>query len=518
MTVLDVDPREPAPVGGDGAGVDGTASDGAPERGATRGVTLAAAFTAAFAVGGWKIGLQRLHDNSFLVHLATGRWILDHGVPRHDVYSFTAPGTRFIAQSWLAELIYGSLERTVGAAGIRLLMGVCASVVMAVLYRLALRGSGDRVRAAGITLPAFAVVAAMWSERPLAFGLVALVALVAMVEMPSSWWGRHVMIALPVVMWLWENVHGSYALGYLYLALHLTGRALDGAPPRRGSQERTLLAAGAISLPFLLVNPYGPSLVLFPVELLRRGNVLRDVVEWMSPDFHAPAGIAFAAFLTVAVAVTLRGEQRPSRRDVLVTLPFVLLGLWALRNLAISVIVMLPVVARAARPAAGRPGRGERADRLAAWVVAGLVGLAAAFALQAVAEPGYDLRGFSVQAYRALHAHLQAAGEATDARVLTTDANAGWMIAAHFPQQHVFMDDRYDMYPVALIDDYEVIAQGRPQWSTLLAKYNVDAVIWPRTRSLTQLLAEDPAWTELYHDKEWVVFTRQPLTCHRSRC
>src|SRR3954471_24937665 len=107
MAVLDADSNAQA--------VDPTTA----ARASTRGLTLAAAFTAAFAVGGWKIGLQKLHDNSFLVHLTTGRWILDHGIPRHDAYSYTAPGVRFVAQSWLAELVYGALERSVGAAGIQ---------------------------------------------------------------------------------------------------------------------------------------------------------------------------------------------------------------------------------------------------------------------------------------------------------------------------------------------------------------------------------------------------------------
>src|ERR1700750_942452 len=105
MAVFDVDPRDPrVPLP--------TARANAAAR--PRGLTLAAAFTAAFAVGGWKVGLQRLHDNSFMVHLTTGRWILDHGIPYHDVYSFTAPGTRFVAQSWLAEVVYALLERSVG--------------------------------------------------------------------------------------------------------------------------------------------------------------------------------------------------------------------------------------------------------------------------------------------------------------------------------------------------------------------------------------------------------------------
>ena len=87
-----------------------------------------------------------------------------------------------MAQSWLAELVYALLERSVGAVGIRLLLGVSAAIVMTVTYRLALRGCGDRLRAAAITVPAFVVISAIWSERPLAFGLVTLVAVVVIVN------------------------------------------------------------------------------------------------------------------------------------------------------------------------------------------------------------------------------------------------------------------------------------------------------------------------------------------------
>ena len=46
----------------------------------------------AFVVWGTAVGLIRLHDNSFLTHVATGRLILAHGVPTTDPYSFTAFG------------------------------------------------------------------------------------------------------------------------------------------------------------------------------------------------------------------------------------------------------------------------------------------------------------------------------------------------------------------------------------------------------------------------------------------
>jgi hypothetical protein len=76
-----------------------------------RGITMAALITALFGVGGFALGSGSLGDNSFLWHLRTGKLILDHGIPHRDPYSFTAAGTRWIAQSWLVELMYGALSR-----------------------------------------------------------------------------------------------------------------------------------------------------------------------------------------------------------------------------------------------------------------------------------------------------------------------------------------------------------------------------------------------------------------------
>src|SRR6188472_2782592 len=84
---------------------------------------LGAVFTGIFALFGWAVGISSLSDNSFFWHLRTGEYILDHGIPHHDVFSFTAPGARWVAQSWLAEVTYGVLDRSFGALGVRCFVG-----------------------------------------------------------------------------------------------------------------------------------------------------------------------------------------------------------------------------------------------------------------------------------------------------------------------------------------------------------------------------------------------------------
>jgi hypothetical protein len=108
-------------------------------------ISLDALYTVAFAVIGWAVGIAKLGDNSFFWHLRTGRLILEQGIPHADPYSFTAHGATWVAQSWLAELSYGVVDRVGGGAGLRLFGAVLGATIAVLSFRLALRIAHDRV-------------------------------------------------------------------------------------------------------------------------------------------------------------------------------------------------------------------------------------------------------------------------------------------------------------------------------------------------------------------------------------
>jgi hypothetical protein len=459
--------------------------------------SLETLFTLLFAVAGWCVGLRRLGDNSFLWHWRTGHLILDRGIPHADPYSFTVPGIKWVAQSWLAELLYAVADRLAGGLGIRMLVALVGAGITALAFRIALRTARDRVRAALVASVALAALLVVWSERPLIFGLLGAAVLVMIVEFDDSWLGRHAMWTVPATMWLWANVHGTFSLGYVYLALHLVGRWADGAPFWEG-RERRLAIASAVSVPVLLANPYGLSLLLFPIDLVRRGGVLNGVAEWNSPSFRHLDGMLFAAWLLLGIIVLAR--SRPSRRDVIVAVPFFFLALWALRNIGIATLVTVPIVGRAC---AARPRSKER-SRLGWVFAAGLVALALTRVSSASAQPDFTVSDYPVQALHVVRNH-QLMGD----RLFTTDAWAGYVIARYWPAQHVYMDDRYDMYPKAVVDDYDHMANVDPAWRRTLDKWRIDVVVWAPKRSLSQALALDTDWVVIHRDKVAVVFVRK---------
>ncbi|MEU5880326.1 hypothetical protein [Spirillospora sp. NPDC047279] len=446
---------------------------------------------------GWMAGLERLDDNSFLTHLRTGHWILDHGVPHQDIYSFTVPGRSWVAQSWLMEVVYAALDRLTGPVGITLLNCLIGAVIAYLAFRLAerARGGGRVFLALG---PAMLLSVQIWVERPLLPALLAFVVLIWIVEVPDSLVGRHPLVAVPVLMWSWVNVHGTFALGFGYLAFHLAGRWLDGAPPWR-DRELTLLRSGLLGFGACVLNPYGVELVLFPFQLLGKGEALHYVHEWKSPDFRTFLGISILIWL--AAFILLLARAKPSRRDLTVALPFVLLSFWALRNAAIAPLVCLPVAARMlGAPAAKEPVR-RRANLV--LIVAVVLGVTA-LTRQAAAAPAFSYDRYPVEAMRRVDQQGMIGH-----RMLTTHVWSAYVIHAYWPRQKVFMDDRFDMYPEQFTVEYMKARDGEGLWRPLLERYQVDVVVWETGTSLTEILSADPDWRQIYRDDDATVLIRR---------
>ena len=458
---------------------------------------MAGIITILYGFGGFALAARSLGDNSFLWHLRTGELILDHGIPRRDPYSFTAAGTHWIAQSWLAELMYGALERSIGAIGIRIAVGLAGAWVAVFLFRVGLHATNDRVRALALGIPALACSFSVFSERPLMFGLALLGVLVFTVEVPSSFVGRHPRVVIPVVMWLWVNVHGTFSLGFLYLVVYLAGRWIDGARPGQG-RERDLLIGGAIAALVIFVNPYGPSLVLFPVALMGRSSVLSNVAEWQSVNLHTATGALYAMWFFLTLIALAR--SKPRRGELLLTCVFLFLGWWAIRNVAITVAVTLPVVARAFRRREPSPDANATASPILVVVVC-LVGIL--LVGRSLTLPTFDVKRYPTGALHALNEQHR-----LGTRLLTTDAWAGYVIYKYWPEQHVFFDDRYDMYPVKMTEAYNKILSLKPGWEKVLDQYRIDTVIWPKDGAFSEALAHVPGWKLVRSDKVSKTFER----------
>lgn len=441
---------------------------------------------------GVAIGLRPLADNSYLTHLATGRLILDTGsVPSADPYTFTAHGTPWVVQSWLASLLYASVERLAGALGLRLLSGLVAGVLTALLWRLS-RPAGQVLTRLVLVVLCVGVGGELWSERPFMLGLVALALVVLAAEggLDPRW--------LMPVGWLWVNTHGSFPLGLAYLVVVAVGRVLDREP---WALERRCVGFAAAGMLLGGISPVGPKLLVFPLELVQKQELLRNVIEWRSPAFDGLSQRLFLVQLMLAVVLLAR---RPSYRGALVVAVFGGAALLGARNLTVASLVMVPVLATAMPPLGTL--RSDARNRFA--TVVGAVGVVVIMlvAMVRLDQPDFEFGKYPVDAV----AFLVSSGvDLEEHPTAAQDIVGNYLELIYGPGRRVFYDDRFDMFPMDVSDAHLALVQVRPDLQGRLDDYDIELVIWSRPAAAAQRLIVDPDWRTIYTDETYVVVCRR---------
>jgi hypothetical protein len=443
------------------------------------------------ALFGFVVGCRPFADNSLFTHLATGRLILDEGIPRTDPYSFTAPGEPWVVQSWLVSAVYGAVERVGGLGGVRVLAGFLLGALLALTWRLT-APAGSLLPRMGLLAVAMVAAAPFWVPRPLLLGLVLLAALLVVVteEHDPRW--------LVPIMWVWVNSHGSFVLGVLAVATLAVGCWVDGHRERTVWRPLAWCVGGTL---LGAVNPLGPVLLAFPVHVLGRMEILARVLEWRSPDF---ATVYARAFLVEVAAAVLLLVRRPSYRFAVPLVVFTAVALQGQRSIAQSSLVILAVSAPALAGLGSLDGRRRSPLFAGAAVVFAAIALIAASAV--LTEPDVDLRSYPTDGLAWLDQHGQLT---TAARVAHEDTAGNLLELLRGTDGRVFFDDRYDMYPLPVSRDYLEIHDGLPRWQQALDDHDVRYLLWPRPSPLAGLVTSSRQWHVVYQDPGYLVACRR---------
>ncbi len=215
-----------------------------------------------------------LWDSDFWWHIASGREILQHGIPDSDPFG-VFPATDAVRNDtvlqgqWLGQVVL----YTVFQAG-----GVNAVVALRVLVLLVCLGlvvwRGRRLGAGPLALWPMLVLLALTvesfgGERPQLLSF--LFAALFFAAMDAAEQNPRCLLALPPIALLWANSHGGVLLGVALLTLWTALKLLERGVPwaeRRG----WLLAAGGVFLASLL-TPNGLQTYLYLLDL--EGSVLQ---------------------------------------------------------------------------------------------------------------------------------------------------------------------------------------------------------------------------------------------------
>ena len=465
-----------------------------------RDVDLGSLFAAAFTLIGAGIGASRVSDNSFLTHLATGRRMVDEGFVRSDAFTWTSAGEPVVVQSWLASGIYGVVDATAGLGGLRLLMAATVAALAFLAWQLSERSTSVAVRVCSVGVVVW-IGTVTWTQRPLLLGLIALALTLVWVERARDPRG------LFLVGVLWIGVHGSWPLGLVLLTVRAFGAAADSYEADRelraalaASKTRAEVKAGLWlggGMVFGgLINPYGPRLLIFPLKLLSRGEVLAYISEWKASGFDS----LWSQLFLVLIALALVAARRAPMVTIAPAVVFVVAALLSARNISVASLVLLPLLA------AGLPQLAARSvsyrSSAVTLAVRGLAVLVVLVPLVAVRGPHVDLERYPEAAIDAMETELGL--DPRTARVVHPDFVGNYLAARYGPTEAAWIDDRFELHDPALVEDFVSLLFGHDDWAEALARQDADALLWAHDRVLVDLV-ESIGWSPVWSDDDWVV-------------
>lgn len=436
-------------------------------------------------------------------HIATGRWIVEHGtVPHTDPFSFTARGHPWVAHEWLSEVAMYAAWRDGGWSGLILLFGIATAALYAIIAFHLRRW--QRPGAAALMMVYLSIgLAQSLLARPHLLALPMLAAwLIALLRARER--ERAPPLALGILMFVWANAHGSFIFG-LALAGGLGLEALVmAAAADRLRVIRQWGTFGLVSLVAALATPAGIEGLLYPLYV-NNLSLLSLIAEWQPARF-GQANALEVLLLSGLFFLFLRPVRIPVLR-LLVLLVALHITLEHIRNQMILVVLATIILAeplgRAWAEEAERPrppllprlwqDRRELAPLLAVELLL-FLGTATYRLITPFDRP--DSYGVPVTALRHVPADLRG-------KPVFNEYSFGGLLT--FEGIAPFIDGRSDMYGDAFTNNYFRIAKGDARrWQMAEEKWKFAWTILPPDNPLVNILDHERGWRRTYSDK-WAV-------------
>ena len=450
-----------------------------------------------------------LIDPDIWWHLRTGQWIVDHAqVPATDSFSAYGMGKRWVAYSWLYEILVYALFTKLGLMGI-----LVFTVSMSLLIALVLHGVLRRARLpfiAEVFLVAVALgaMSSLLSPRSWLFSI-----LFFTVELFILFHVRRTdkitpLLALPPLFVLWANLHMQFIYGLAALGLFLMEVLLSRLPslslyPR----HRPNISPGRVSLLLLaclvatLITPYHFRLYIPIFEVIGQTGAFQLILELLPISFRT-----FTDWLVIGLAIGgafVLGWQRAWLPfPTLLLLMGTFLAFRARRDVWVLVLAAVFIISEFGRFVRSEPSFAFTKLRIICIIVALTLGSYLIALRRHISEQQLESvveRKFPVAAVRFVN-------EKNYSGPLYNDFGWGGYLIWTLPRLLVSMDGRMNVHGDQRIERSVKTWSGLRGWESDPELMKARLVIGGANKALTNLMRMDSRFKLVYEDATAAVF------------
>ena len=273
-------------------------------------------------------------------HLRTGELLLEEKVfPEVDSYSHMQIGEDWQGASvgWIMQVVLYKTFDTFSFGGLNILQAVMVTAAFYFVYRTL---SGGAFSNAFLIIFAATVSGLYWAARPYLMSFL-LAAIAFSILEDFRWRQKDRLWLLPIIMVIWSNSHGGFAIGLLMWGVYafhafvkwLADIKFDRTIANLESMKAWMLLGlrgevgrmaiiGILLLVGASINRLGPSIWLYPFNTVSIESLQKFIQEWQSPDFHNIQMQPFAWMLLFALGVIGISRQKLALTDFMLVAGF----------------------------------------------------------------------------------------------------------------------------------------------------------------------------------------------------
>ena len=284
-------------------------------------------------------GAQVFGDPDTAWHIATGDLIRQLGsIPMEDTWSFAANGEIWYNLSWLFDIGFSALFAAGGFTALYILTLLAFAGSYVFMANECLKRGASFLAVSISMLIAILVSFNSILARP---NLSSIILSVALYHMLSRYRDTHrtgYLVALPLLMALWVNLHGGYLLAFPVIGVFFVEAWLQ----KNYSLARTYCITGLACVAATLLNPYGYAVYYGAYKTLSLGFDQVHIVEWQSVNIGKDLPLTLMLLLVLFTG-NVRDKAIPFS-DKLVAIALLFMALNSQRHGAVAGALAMPYI------------------------------------------------------------------------------------------------------------------------------------------------------------------------------
>jgi hypothetical protein len=446
--------------------------------------------------------LLPVNPNDYWWYVRIGQDTLQNGaIPTVDTLSYTQAGQPVIYHSWFSAVLLAGLDKVGGIPLTVLGRGVLLALGYGLLFLIARQAGAGTKTASLVLLLAILASSNNWDVRPQIFTYLLFIVVLWVL---ASWQRGNTskIWFLPVISLVWVNLHGSFVMLFL---LGVTALLFG-----RGSRSKLALT---LVLSFLasLVNPRGLEAWRYVFISLTSISSQQFSMEWRPPLNSGWQMNLFFGWLLLFIPLVAFSKRKLSGLEWAWLMGFGWLALSGQRYVIWFIFLLTLLTSRLLADWGTRwmdkpDGKRLRVLDVSLGIVLILLPLTMLPGIRESwwAKAPSPLAGTPVKAVQWLAAHPDLPGP------LWSEIGFSSYLEYALPSRPVWIDTRFEVYPVGQWEQYRVISQAEWDYQSIL-DHEAIRLLMISTKNqlrLQQALQSSPAWEERYRDEVAVIFQR----------